>query len=112
MLPALAAFSDLRAPDARALVEMSHKLDQGFVHFILPMIVDGIFHKAAPWLFSSSIVRMMQDPSWRFSDTQKKKRVDRGLQAAVLLALVAAAAAALRQAVRWLVGCMQAVPVV
>ena len=42
---ALPQYSASHAPEACALVEMSHTLHGGFVKFIFPLIVDGVFSK-------------------------------------------------------------------
>lgn len=89
---ALKAFSHERGPDARAIVKVSHTADQGFLFFVLPIILDSFFHKAAPWLFGPTTMRMMQKPNLRPSYVQFKKRLDRVLQVAIIGALVSALA--------------------
>jgi kynurenine 3-monooxygenase len=81
---ALREFSKERAVDARALVQVSHNADQGFVFFVLPIILDRIFHRLAPWLFQTSVVRLMQRPDVRYSDAQRRKRIDRALQVGLI----------------------------
>jgi hypothetical protein len=47
VLPAVARFSRQRAGEAKALVQISREFDRpgalGFLTFILPLILDGIF---------------------------------------------------------------------
>jgi 2-polyprenyl-6-methoxyphenol hydroxylase-like FAD-dependent oxidoreductase len=63
---AVKLFSDRRAGDAEALVTISRNMDRPgklfFVNFILPLILDGIFHKMAP-----RIVRPTMIPSVQYS---------------------------------------------
>ena len=53
---ALKAYSRKRASEARVLVALSRSFDRsgvaGLLSFILPLILDGIFHGAAPALFA------------------------------------------------------------
>mmetsp|Transcript_4145 Transcript_4145/g.13102 ORF Transcript_4145/g.13102 Transcript_4145/m.13102 type:complete len:103 (+) Transcript_4145:1696-2004(+) len=77
---------------------MSRSFDGGFMTFVLPLIVDGIFHKAMPWLFAPNSIQLLQTEEFSFSQVMWRKRRDRVLQAAAiggLLAALAAAAAAL-----------------
>jgi hypothetical protein len=92
---ALQAFTRQHAEDARALVQASHRADQGFVYFVLPIILDANFHKAAPWLFSPSTMKLMQLRNWRYSQVQRKKRLDRLLQVAIIGSVLSALAYAL-----------------
>jgi kynurenine 3-monooxygenase len=50
------SFSDLRAGDAAALVTISRNMDRPgkwfLINFLLPLILDGIFHKLAPRIVS------------------------------------------------------------
>lgn len=73
-------FSQERAKEAKALVSMSQRMDRGFVYFILPLIIDSICHKFAPWLFEKSVVSCMQDESRSFTQILKRKQQDRLLQ--------------------------------
>ena len=41
-------YSQLRAKDAEALVEMSRSLDGGFLTFVLPLIVDSLLNRLLP----------------------------------------------------------------
>jgi kynurenine 3-monooxygenase len=85
---AIKLFSDRRAPDSAALVTISRNMDRPgklfFVYFILPLILDGIFHKLAPKIFGPNIFAMFQRKDIGFRQIQKKKRLDRALQVACL----------------------------
>ena len=64
VLRAVPEFSKQRAQDAEALVTISRNMDRPgkmfFVNFLLPIILDGIFHKMAPkivsWVFLCLLV--------------------------------------------------------
>jgi kynurenine 3-monooxygenase len=85
---AVKLFSDRRAPDSAALVSISRNMDRPgslfFVYFILPLILDGIFHKMAPTIFGPNIFAMFQRNDIGFKQIQTKKRLDRSLQVACL----------------------------
>jgi kynurenine 3-monooxygenase len=85
---AVKLFSDRRAPDSAALVTISRNMDRPgklfFVYFILPLILDGIFHKVAPKIFGPNIFAMFQRKDIGFKQIQTKKRLDRALQVAIL----------------------------
>jgi hypothetical protein len=85
---AVKLFSDRRAPDSAALVTISRNMDRPgrlfFVYFVLPLILDGIFHKMAPKIFGPNIFGMFQKQDIGFKQIQTKKRLDRALQVACL----------------------------
>jgi 2-polyprenyl-6-methoxyphenol hydroxylase-like FAD-dependent oxidoreductase len=85
---ALAAFSRQRAPEARVLTQISRSFDRGGVlalfTFILPLILDGIFHGALPRLFAPNTLAMLQRPELTFSAIRRRKRTDRALQLALI----------------------------
>lgn len=85
---AVKMFSDRRSGDAEALVRISRKLDSKgklfFVNFILPLILDGVFHKMAPKIFGPNIFGMFQKKGIGFKVIQRKKRLDRAMQIACL----------------------------
>ena len=58
------------APEAKALVQLSRSFDRGgglgFVTFILPLILDGIFHGALPKLFAPNSLALLQNPDLKF----------------------------------------------
>jgi hypothetical protein len=92
----LPLFSARRAADAKALVDISRGFDGGFLTFVLPLILDGIFHKALPGLFMPNTIQMLQKEDWTFSRVARRKRTERVAQVAILSTLLAAVA--------WLVG--------
>jgi hypothetical protein len=81
-------FSKQRAPEAVALVKVSRELDRpgklGFITFILPIILDSIFHKLAPKLFEPNNIQMLQRTGYSFCRLQKRKRLDRIMQSAII----------------------------
>lgn len=77
---ALADFSKERAKEARAMVQISHRLDGGFLTFVLPLIIDNILHKAVPWLFSPNTLTSLQNEKLTFCQVRTRKRIDRLLQ--------------------------------
>jgi len=105
-------FSKKRAGEAKALVKLSRNFDRpgklGFATFILPLILDGIFHGMLPRFFSPNTIAMLQASksdtngdaiSYTFREVVRMKRFDRLKQAAlvsgVLLALGKAASVCL-----------------
>ena len=93
---ALPLFSARRAADAKALVDISRGFDGGFLTFVLPLILDGVFHKALPNAFMPNTIQMLQKEDWTFSRVARRKRAERVAQVAILSTLLAAVA--------WLVG--------
>ena len=84
---ALKAFSRARAPEAKALVQISRGFDRpgfrGFVSFILPIILDSIFHAKFPKVFGPNTIASLQRRD-TFVRVRWNKRRDRLLQVAVL----------------------------
>jgi kynurenine 3-monooxygenase len=99
---ALASFTESSSADARALVQMSHTADQGFVFFVLPIIMDRIFNKLAPWLFAPSTMQLAQRREWPYRRVQRRKRRDRALQIMILAAIATAIASACKWALQLL----------
>ena len=93
---ALPLFSARRAADAKALVDISRGFDGGFLTFVLPLLLDGVFHKALPKVFMPTTIQMLQKEDWTFSRVASRKRAERVAQTAILSTLLAAVA--------WLVG--------
>ena len=75
---ALAAYSRTRAPEADALVRISRGFDRpgalGFLTFVLPLILDGVFHGAFPKLFAPNTIAMLQKDKLTFVDVAQRKR--------------------------------------
>lgn len=101
---ALAAFSKRRAEDAEALVRISRQFDGGFLTFVLPLILDGIFHKLAPKLFEPNTIQMMQREDWTFARVGRRKRADRIAQAAIVTVILGALASLIAFAARFVWG--------
>ena len=74
---------------ALGLLQLSRSFDRGgllsFVTFILPLILDGIFHGALPKLFAPNTLAMLQRPDLSFRQIATRKRLDRIAQLALLL---------------------------
>jgi len=81
---ALPLFSQRRAADSKALVDISRGFDGGFLTFVLPLILDGVFHKAFPKLFSPNTIAMLQKEDLTFSQVQRRKRLERTAQVGIL----------------------------
>jgi kynurenine 3-monooxygenase len=93
-------FSRRQSGEAKALVKISRDLDRpgklGFVTFILPLILDSIFHGLMPKVFAPNIIAMLQRDDYTFRRVARRKRMDRIIQVAIIgSALTGAAAAAL-----------------
>mmetsp|Transcript_35322 Transcript_35322/g.56749 ORF Transcript_35322/g.56749 Transcript_35322/m.56749 type:complete len:570 (-) Transcript_35322:2874-4583(-) len=100
---ALPEFSRRRAADAKALVDISHGLDGGFLTFVLPIILDAMFHKMAPALFMPNTIQMLQKEDWTFSQVGKRKRRDRAVQVGIIATVLTCVGWALVATVRTLV---------
>ena len=85
---ALELFSQKRSGEAEALVKLSRSFDRSgllsFATFILPLILDGIFHGAFPKLFAPNCLAMLQKPQLTFRQICRRKRLDRLGQLALL----------------------------
>jgi 2-polyprenyl-6-methoxyphenol hydroxylase-like FAD-dependent oxidoreductase len=97
-------FSKDRAEESKALVQISRKLDRpgllGVFTFILPLVVDSIFHKLAPWLFSPNTIAMLQKSENTFCGLRRRKRLERVGQLATLGSFVAVLTIGARQLIR------------
>lgn len=87
---ALPLFSSRTAPQAKALVEFQASFDynantlEGFLRFVLPLILDGIFHRYFPAFFAPNGIRLLQDHRSTFRQTRRRKQRDRIGQAVIL----------------------------
>jgi len=104
-------FSKKRAYDSKKLVQISRDLDRpgkiGFITFILPIILDGIFHGMLPKIFAPNTISMLQKEELTFRYVGRRKRMDRLGQVAILsvgLSGVACGAKALVRRVAKLTG--------
>jgi hypothetical protein len=97
-------FSKQRAPESEALVRISRELDRpgklGFITFILPLILDSVFHKLAPKVFETNTIAMLQREGYSFCRVQRRKRLDRIGQAAIIGTFVTGIGTAARYLVK------------
>lgn len=104
MAAALPLYSRRRAREAKDLVELSRGFDRtgiaGFFGFILPLIVDSIFHRAAPKVFEANTISVLQRQGITFRYIRLRKALDRVMQGTVLGAVGVVAFTALRVGVR------------
>jgi hypothetical protein len=81
-------YSRVRAIEAKKLVTISRELDRpgglGLLTFILPIILDAIFHKSFPKVFSPNVITMLQRDDLTFKQVARKKRLDRLGQVGIL----------------------------
>jgi kynurenine 3-monooxygenase len=96
-------FNKARAPEAKALVTMSQRMDRGFIYFILPIIIDSFFHKYFPKIFQKSLVACMQDERLKFTDVLRRKQLDRIMQLTVVVGVIMASLHTLRMTLTKLV---------
>lgn len=85
---AIRLFSKRRAKDSEILVKLSRGLDHpgtiGALRFILPLIVDSIFHSVAPRLFAPNTLAMFQKEGMSFVSIRRRKWIDRVSQGIIL----------------------------
>lgn len=85
-------------------MELSRGFDRtgvaGFLGFILPLILDSIFHGAAPKVFAPNTIAILQREGNTFRHIRLRKALDRVMQGAVLGAVAIAAFTGLRMGVR------------
>jgi hypothetical protein len=78
------------------MVRLSRDLDRpglaGALSFIGPIILDAIFSKMAPRVFSPNVISMMQREDWTFTRVARRKRIDRAAQDAILATVFSAIA--------------------
>jgi len=103
---ALQLFSNRRSGDSEALVKMSRNMDRPgklfFVTFVLPIILDGIFHKIAPKIFGPNMFGMFQRQDIGFKQIQRKKRLDRVVQITIIGSVVATMGIGIRSTIQLL----------
>ncbi|CAN0377923.1 unnamed protein product, partial [Ectocarpus sp. 12 AP-2014] len=92
---ALPLYSRRRAPEAKDLVELSRGFDRtgvaGFFGFILPLILDSMFHNALPKVFAPNTIAFLQTEGITFRGIRRRKGLDRVMQGVVLMAAGVAA---------------------
>mmetsp|Transcript_9259 Transcript_9259/g.10545 ORF Transcript_9259/g.10545 Transcript_9259/m.10545 type:complete len:499 (-) Transcript_9259:151-1647(-) len=103
---ALQLFSKRRAGDSEALVKMSRNMDRPgklfFVTFVIPIILDGIFHKIAPKIFGPNMFGMFQRQDIGFKQIQRKKRWDRVVQLVMIGGILTTMGMGLRSTIQLL----------
>lgn len=81
MKDAVHHFSKQRAEESKALVQISRELDRpgvlGLFTFVFPLILDSIFNKMAPQIFSPNTIAMLQKSENTFRGLRRRKRFDR-----------------------------------
>lgn len=97
-------FSKKRAKESESLVKISRELDRpgklGFLTFILPLIMDSIFHGMLPKLFAPNTITMLQKESITFTGVRRRKRFDRLGQVALIGTGIAIATTAVNALVK------------
>lgn len=85
---AVEKFSEERAGEAEAMVQISRQLDRpgtlGLLAFIIPLLLDSAFHSLAPTFFEQNTLAMFQRLDYDFRSIQRRKRLDRFNQVLVL----------------------------
>ena len=105
-------FTKKRGLEAKALVKLSRGFDRpgklGFATFILPLILDGIFHGMLPAIFAPNTIAMLQASKsnkdgkaiqFSFNEVIWRKRADRIGQIGILSTVFASFALGLTKAV-------------
>ena len=81
---AVSTFSKRRSPEIEKLVQVSQSLDKpgikGVFSFLIPVILDGIFHKLAPQIFGPNIISMLQREDMTFIEAIDQKDRERKMQ--------------------------------
>ena len=82
------AFSKRRAKDCKAVVTLARKGDRpgrlGRLLYLATIIMDGIFHKACPALFTVPVPGLIHNDNYRFRDVAVRKRWERLAQISLL----------------------------
>ena len=88
MNEAVLSFSRLRATEIEKLVQISHSLDRpgipGVFSFLIPVILDGIFHKITPQIFSPNVITMLQREDMTFGQVIELKEREHIVQYFIL----------------------------
>jgi hypothetical protein len=97
-------FSKERAEESKALVQISRKLDRpgllGVFTFIMPLVIDSIFNKLAPRVFSPNTIAMLQKSDNTFCGLRRRKRLERVGQFSTLVSFVTVLTIGTRQLIR------------
>lgn len=68
---AIRRFSDERAKEAKHMVEISHRLDGGFLSFVLPLLVDNFLSAKLPQIFSVNTLSALQNENLSFAEIRR-----------------------------------------
>ena len=60
-------------------------LDGGVFTFILPLIIDSLFHRFLPKIFSPNIITLIQNENLKYTTIRRMKRFDRIKQSFIVL---------------------------
>jgi len=97
-------FSKERTNDSKALVQISRELDRpgilGVFTFIIPLVIDSIFNKMAPRVFSPNTIAMLQKSENSFCSLRRRKRLERMGQISILGSFFTALTVGARQLIR------------
>ena len=66
------------------------------ITFIIPIILDAMFHKMAPKIFAPNIITMLQRDDMTFEQVARRKRIDRFFQLSIIGGGLTTVAAAVR----------------
>lgn len=102
-------YSKRQAREAKTLVRISRDLDRpgklGVLTFLVPLILDSIFHQIFPQIFQQNIIAMLQRESYTFRQVSARKRADRigqlGIIALVIWSLAMISKAAFSRLSAW-----------
>lgn len=102
---AIRTFSRSRAKESKTLVRLSRDLDRpgklGFLTFLGPIILDGIFGNMLPWLFAPNMITMLQRDAITFQQAARRKRLDRIVQVSLIGSTLVGSVFAAVRLVRW-----------
>jgi 2-polyprenyl-6-methoxyphenol hydroxylase-like FAD-dependent oxidoreductase len=81
-------FSRVRARDSKAVVTLSRAGDRpgrlGFLSYLVPIVMDAMFHKAAPAIFAPPVPALMHNEKYTFHQVAAIKRRDRLVQVSII----------------------------
>lgn len=93
MADALEEYSKRRAPEAKALVELSKVIDRpglvGFISILVPFLMDALCNKISPSFFAPPIPILINDHSLSFAQIARQKRRDRIIQVSAICLILA-----------------------
>lgn len=84
---ALIAYSNERAKEAKALVQMQQRMDRGLLYFLVPLLLDRFFNKMFPKVFDGPVISSFSDETKTFTETLRRKTKDRFIQLTAISSL-------------------------